>query len=181
MLKIIRDDISKMKADALVNCASSSPTIGPGVESALFAKGKRWLKANREKLGVIEHGHAARRIIGVRLNLQIARAGQFGFDVHGGLPTDTKERIIGGSRLQHMNPPFDDRRCIIILLTERPEPSIAFKTENGNCEFMRRLAEGHSALYGQGRAWERINAVLTLTRRRGVQVIGGDIVDGGHR
>ena len=58
MLKIVRDDISKRKADAIVNCASSNPTIGAGVESALFAKGKRWLKANREKLGVIEHGHA---------------------------------------------------------------------------------------------------------------------------
>lgn len=58
MLKIIREDISRMKADALVNCASSSPTFGPGVESALFAKGGRWLKANREKLGLIEHGHA---------------------------------------------------------------------------------------------------------------------------
>ncbi len=58
MLKIVRDDISKTKADAIVNCASSNPTIGAGVESALFAKGGRWLKANREKLGVIEHGHA---------------------------------------------------------------------------------------------------------------------------
>ena len=58
MLKIVRDDISKRKADAIVNCASSNPTIGAGVESALFAKGGRWLKANREKLGVIEHGHA---------------------------------------------------------------------------------------------------------------------------
>lgn len=58
MLRIVRDDISKLKADAIVNCASSNPTIGAGVESALFAKGRRWLKANREKLGVIEHGHA---------------------------------------------------------------------------------------------------------------------------
>ena len=58
MLKIVRADISELKADAIVNCASSNPTIGAGVESALFAKGKRWLKANREKLGVIEHGHA---------------------------------------------------------------------------------------------------------------------------
>ena len=58
MLRVVRADISEQKADAIVNCASSNPTIGAGVESALFAKGKRWLKANREKLGVIEHGHA---------------------------------------------------------------------------------------------------------------------------
>ena len=59
MLKIVRDDISRMKADALVNCASSRPGISAGVESALFAKGKRWLKEERAKLGVIGHGHAA--------------------------------------------------------------------------------------------------------------------------
>ena len=58
MLRIVRADISEQKADAIVNCSSSNPTIGPGVESALFVKGGRWLKANREKLGVIEHGHA---------------------------------------------------------------------------------------------------------------------------
>ena len=46
MLKIVRDDISKRKADAIVNCASSNPTIGAGGESALFSKGGRWLKAN---------------------------------------------------------------------------------------------------------------------------------------
>jgi len=58
VLKIIREDISRMKADALVNCASSQPVVGPGVESALYVKGGRWLKEHRQKLGVIEHGHA---------------------------------------------------------------------------------------------------------------------------
>lgn len=58
MLKIVRNDIAKMKADALVNCASSQPTIGAGVESALFAKGGRWLREKRKQLGAIEHGHA---------------------------------------------------------------------------------------------------------------------------
>jgi len=58
MLKIVREDISRMKADALVNCASSLPVVGPGVESALYVKGGRWLKEQRQKLGAIEHGHA---------------------------------------------------------------------------------------------------------------------------
>jgi len=59
MLKIVRDDISRMHADAIVNCASSEPTFGPGVESAIYAKGGRWLREARAAIGVIEHGHAA--------------------------------------------------------------------------------------------------------------------------
>lgn len=58
MLKIVRDDISRAHADAIVNCASSEPTFGPGVESAIYAKGGRWLREARAELGVIEHGHA---------------------------------------------------------------------------------------------------------------------------
>ena len=58
MLKIVRDDISQAYADAIVNCASSEPTFGPGVESAIYAKGGRWLREARAELGVIEHGHA---------------------------------------------------------------------------------------------------------------------------
>ena len=33
--KIIRDDITKVKADVIVNPANSEPVIGGGVESAI--------------------------------------------------------------------------------------------------------------------------------------------------
>ena len=58
MLKIIRNDISATHVDAIVNCASSEPTVSPGVESAIYAKGGPALREARAKLGVIEHGHA---------------------------------------------------------------------------------------------------------------------------
>ena len=58
MLKIIRNDISATHVDAIVNCASSEPTVSPGVESAIYAKGGPALREARAKLGVIGHGHA---------------------------------------------------------------------------------------------------------------------------
>ena len=38
MLRIVRADISEQKVDAIVNCASSNPSIGAGVVSALFLR-----------------------------------------------------------------------------------------------------------------------------------------------
>ena len=58
--KIIRNDITKVKADAIVNTASPHVRIGSGVDTAIYnAAGRDELFAAREKIGPIERGQAA--------------------------------------------------------------------------------------------------------------------------
>ena len=55
--KIIRDDITKVKADVIVNPANSEPVIGGGVESAIYkAAGKEKLLEARKELGRLNPG-----------------------------------------------------------------------------------------------------------------------------
>ena len=54
---IIRDDITKVKADAIVNPANPEPVIGGGVESAIYeAAGKEKLLEARKELGRLQPG-----------------------------------------------------------------------------------------------------------------------------
>ena len=58
--KIIRNDITKVKADAIVNTANPLPTYGGGTDTAIYlAAGWEQLLEEREKIGVIEPGQAA--------------------------------------------------------------------------------------------------------------------------
>ena len=56
---IIRNDITKVKADAIVNTANPEPIVGSGTDSAIYvAAGKERLLAERKKIGAIEPGCA---------------------------------------------------------------------------------------------------------------------------
>ena len=58
-LKIIRNDITKVRADAIVNTANPLPVIGGGTDSAIYeAAGKEQLLAQRKKIGEILPGNA---------------------------------------------------------------------------------------------------------------------------
>ena len=57
--QIIRNDITKVKADAIVNTANPQPVIGSGTDSAVYhAAGEEQLLAEREKIGEIAPGSA---------------------------------------------------------------------------------------------------------------------------
>lgn len=57
--QIIRHDITKVKADAIVNTANPKPTYGGGVDSAIYkAAGEQLLLAERQKIGDIARGQA---------------------------------------------------------------------------------------------------------------------------
>ncbi len=57
--QIIRNDITKVKADAIVNTANPKPRIGRGTDSAIYtAAGEEQLLAAREKIGDISPGQA---------------------------------------------------------------------------------------------------------------------------
>ena len=57
--KIIRNDITKVKADAIVNTANPNVAIGSGVDSAIYeAAGKEKLLAARSRIGRLEPGEA---------------------------------------------------------------------------------------------------------------------------
>lgn len=57
--RIIRNDITRVKADAIVNTANPKPTVGPGTDSAIYhAAGKAALLAERKKIGAIAPGEA---------------------------------------------------------------------------------------------------------------------------
>ena len=59
-LKIVRNDITKMETDAIVNTANPRPQAGDGVDSRIYeAAGFEQLFAEREKIGVIRRGDAA--------------------------------------------------------------------------------------------------------------------------
>ena len=57
--QIIRNDITKVKADIIVNTANPQPMIGSGTDSAIYnAAGVDELLAERKKIGNIEPGEA---------------------------------------------------------------------------------------------------------------------------
>ena len=58
--QIIRNDITKVKADAIVNTANPRPLIGGGTDSAIYkAAGERPLLSERKKIGNIARGDIA--------------------------------------------------------------------------------------------------------------------------
>ena len=58
--KIIRNDITKVKADAIVNTANPNVAIGGGVDSAIYrAAGEEQLLAERKKIGYLNPGEVA--------------------------------------------------------------------------------------------------------------------------
>ena len=58
--QIIRNDITKVRADVIVNTANPQPKIGGGTDSAVYAAaGADALLAERRKIGSIEPGQAA--------------------------------------------------------------------------------------------------------------------------
>ena len=58
--QIIRNDITKVKADAIVNTANPKVAIGSGVDIAIYnAAGKDKLLAARAKIGPLEYGEVA--------------------------------------------------------------------------------------------------------------------------
>lgn len=58
--KIVRNDITKVKADVIVNTANPMPVIGSGTDSAVYAAaGEEQLLAERLKIGNIARGDVA--------------------------------------------------------------------------------------------------------------------------
>ncbi len=58
--KILRNDITKVRADAIVNTANPKPVIGRGTDSTIYeAAGREQLLEERRKIGVIERGQSA--------------------------------------------------------------------------------------------------------------------------
>lgn len=56
--QIIRNDITKVKADAIVNTANPKPIIGSGTDQAIYkVAGEKFLLEERKKIGCIEPGH----------------------------------------------------------------------------------------------------------------------------
>ncbi len=59
-LTIIRQDLTEIEADAIVNTANPNPCIGPGTDEAVYeAAGREELLAERKTIGVIPPGSAA--------------------------------------------------------------------------------------------------------------------------
>jgi O-acetyl-ADP-ribose deacetylase (regulator of RNase III) len=58
--KIVRNDITKIKADAIVNTANPEPVVGGGTDAAIYAAaGEAQLLAERKKIGQIARGDIA--------------------------------------------------------------------------------------------------------------------------
>ncbi len=58
--QIIRNDITKVKAEAIVNTANPEVMVGPGVDAAIYdAAGRSWLLKEREEIGEIPVGEVA--------------------------------------------------------------------------------------------------------------------------
>lgn len=59
-LKIVRNDITRMQCEAIVNTANPFPIVGPGCDYAIYsAAGYEKLLAEREKIGCMEPGEVA--------------------------------------------------------------------------------------------------------------------------
>ncbi|WP_293975377.1 macro domain-containing protein [uncultured Ruminococcus sp.] len=59
-IKILRNDITKVRADAIVNTANPLPAVGRGTDSTIYeAAGREQLLAERQKIGAIERGQSA--------------------------------------------------------------------------------------------------------------------------
>ena len=56
--EIVRNDITNMQVDAVVNTANPNPIIGSGVDSEIHKKAGHELLAARQKIGCIEFGDA---------------------------------------------------------------------------------------------------------------------------
>ena len=58
MLKIVRNDITKMNTEAIVNTANSHPTVGSGCDSAVYAAAgfEELLNYRKEKIGFVKEG-----------------------------------------------------------------------------------------------------------------------------
>ena len=57
--RIVRNDITKVHTDAIVNTANPFPTIGKGTDTSVYnAAGREELLRARQKIGVIEPGHS---------------------------------------------------------------------------------------------------------------------------
>lgn len=55
--QIVRNDITKMHVDAIVNTANPMPGYGPGIDTAVYeAAGKDELLAKRQEIGTIDRG-----------------------------------------------------------------------------------------------------------------------------
>lgn len=58
--QIVRNDITKVKADAIVNTANPLPQVGAGTDSAVYqAAGRQELLEERRKIGIINPGDVA--------------------------------------------------------------------------------------------------------------------------
>ena len=58
--KIVRNDITKMQVDAIVNTANEAPTYATGVDTAVYeAAGIKELLAQRQKIGHMKQGEVA--------------------------------------------------------------------------------------------------------------------------
>ena len=58
--KIVRNDITKMKVDAIINTANEAPVYGDGVDTAVYeAAGVDELLAERRKIGFMNEGEVA--------------------------------------------------------------------------------------------------------------------------
>lgn len=57
--QIVRNDITKMQVDAIVNTANPMPGYGAGIDTAVYeAAGVKELLAKRHEIGMIEGGHS---------------------------------------------------------------------------------------------------------------------------
>lgn len=58
--KIVRNDITKMQVDVIVNTANEAPQYSTGVDTAVYkAAGEKQLLAERKKIGYMEEGQVA--------------------------------------------------------------------------------------------------------------------------
>ena len=58
--QIIRNDITKVKADAIMNTENPNVAVGSGTDSAIYyAAGEKQLLAERKKIGIMMPGDAA--------------------------------------------------------------------------------------------------------------------------
>ena len=58
-LEIVRNDITKMQVDAIVNTANPRPIVGGGVDRAIHKAAGAELLSERKKIGSIATGEAA--------------------------------------------------------------------------------------------------------------------------